>query len=108
MSCHPFCPASEPPGTDGQNLLSHYSEWAVFNRGRKPLARSVGMQSEVLPQDLVVEVDGRLGEKRDAIKKVLLELDKNDEGKKLGILLQTATFPAWNENRLEAAGVKGK
>lgn len=80
----------------------------VFESDPDLKSLSVGMQSEVLPQDLVVEVDGRLGEKRDAIKKVLLELDKNDEGKKLGVLLQTATFPAVNEKRLEAAAVKCK
>lgn len=67
-----------------------------------------GLQSEVLPQDLVVEVDGRLGKQRDAVTKALAELDKTDQGKKLGELLQTANFPAPDEKRLEAAAGKYK
>jgi hypothetical protein len=64
-------------------------------------ALKAGAKSEVLPQDLVVEVDGRLGEKREAVKKALKELDQTDEGKKLGTNLQSATFPAPDEKRLE-------
>ena len=60
-----------------------------------------GLKSENLPQDLVVEVDGRLGEKRAALKRALRELDQSEEGKKLGTNLQTATFPAPDEKRLE-------
>ncbi|MCA8946117.1 MAG: hypothetical protein KDB29_07815 [Planctomycetes bacterium] len=60
-----------------------------------------GLQSEVLPQDLVVEVDGRLGEKRDALKKTLANLDQTDEGKKIGELLQSPKFPAPDTTRLE-------
>lgn len=65
-------------------------------KGLKP-----GLKSEVLPQELVVEVDGRLGDKRDAIKKVLKELDKTEDGKKQGTNLQSATFPAADDKRLE-------
>lgn len=60
-----------------------------------------GLKGEVLPQDLVVEVDGRLGGKREALKKALKELDQTDEGRKLGTNLQTANFPAPDEKRLE-------
>ncbi len=60
-----------------------------------------GLKSELLPQELVVEVDSRLGDKRDAIKKVLKELDKTPDGKKQGENLQSATFPAPDDKRLE-------
>lgn len=60
-----------------------------------------GLQSDVLPQDLVVEVDSRLGDKRDSIKKTLGALDDSDEGKKLGELLQSPKFPAPDDKRLE-------
>ena len=62
-----------------------------------------GAKSEVLPQDLVVEIDGRLADKRDAFKETLAKLDQSEEGKKLGTTLQTATFPAVDEKRLAAA-----
>lgn len=64
-------------------------------------ALKVGLKSEVLPQDLVVEVDGRLGDKRDALKKALKELDTTDDGKKLGENLQSKNFPAPDDKRLE-------
>ncbi|MCA8910843.1 MAG: hypothetical protein KDB82_04010, partial [Planctomycetes bacterium] len=60
-----------------------------------------GKQSEVLPQDLVVEVDERLGDKRDALKKTLGALDESDDGKKIGELLQSPKFPAPDDKRLE-------
>jgi hypothetical protein len=60
-----------------------------------------GIKSELLPQDLVVEVDGRLGDKREALKKALKELDETEEGRKLGKNLQSAAFPAPDEKRLE-------
>lgn len=60
-----------------------------------------GLQSEVLPQDFVVEVDGRLGDKRDALKQTLAALDESDEGKKIGELLQSPKFPAPDSTRLE-------
>lgn len=59
-----------------------------------------GLKSETLPQDLVVEVDGRLGDKRDAVKKALAAMDATDEGKKLGENLQSPNFPAPDEARL--------
>jgi hypothetical protein len=46
-------------------------------------------------------VDGRLGDKREALKKALKELDRSEEGRKLGKNLQSATFPAPDEKRLE-------
>jgi hypothetical protein len=60
----------------------------------------VGLKSELLPQDLVVEVDGKLGEKRGALKKALAEMDATDEGKKLGENLQSPKFPAADAARL--------
>lgn len=59
-----------------------------------------GLKSETMPQDLVVEVDGRLGDKRDAVKKALAGMDGTDEGKKLGENLQSPNFPAPDEARL--------
>jgi hypothetical protein len=60
-----------------------------------------GLQSERLPQDLVVEVDGRLGDKREQFKKLIGALDDNDEGKKIGENLQSPKFPAPDQKRLE-------
>lgn len=60
-----------------------------------------GTQSEVLPQDLVVEVDESLGKARDDFKKTLRELDQTKGGKKLGELLQSPKFPAPDEKRLK-------
>src|SRR5690606_23415937 len=56
---------------------------AVFAKDADLKTLKTGLKSEVLPQDLVVEVDGRLGGKRDDIKRVLAALDGNDDGKKL-------------------------
>lgn len=67
-----------------------------------------GFKSDVLPQDLVVEVDGRLGDKRDAIKTALAKLDDTEAGKKLGTTLQSANFPAPDEKRLADAEKKYK
>jgi hypothetical protein len=74
---------------------------AVFAKDVDLKTLKTGLQSELLPQDLVVEVDGRLGEQREAIKKALAALDGNDAGKKLGELLQSPKFPAPDEKRLE-------
>lgn len=60
-----------------------------------------GLQSEMLPQDLVVEVDGRLGKKTDALKKVLGALNETEAGKKLGEQLQSPKFPAPDDARLK-------
>lgn len=60
-----------------------------------------GLKSELLPQDLVVEVDGRLGASRDALKKALSTLDSTDEGKKVGGNLQSPKFPAPDDARLQ-------
>ena len=60
-----------------------------------------GLKSEVLPQDLVVEVDGRLGKKTEALQKVLAILDENESGKKLGEQLQSPKFPSPDEARLK-------
>jgi hypothetical protein len=60
-----------------------------------------GLASELLPQDLVVEVDGRLGDQREALKKTLAALSDSDEGKKLGESLQSPKFPAPDDKRIE-------
>lgn len=60
-----------------------------------------GLQSDVLPQDLVVEVDGRLGTKADGLKKALAELDKSEAGRKQGEQLQSPKFPAPDDARLK-------
>ena len=65
-----------------------------------------GLQSAMLPQDLVVEVDGRLGDKREAIQKALKGLDGDDEGKKAGEAIQVPKFMDADEARLKAAGEK--
>lgn len=59
-----------------------------------------GLKSELLPQDLVVEVAGRLGETRDTLKKALKELNESEDGRKLGKSLQTANFPAADAARI--------
>ena len=73
----------------------------VFDQDDDLKTLKKGLQSEKLPQDLVVEVDARLGEKRDELKKVLGALDKDDAGKKLGENLQSPTFPAADDARLQ-------
>lgn len=60
-----------------------------------------GLLSELLPQDLVVEVDGRLGETRDALKKTLGALSDSDAGKKIGENLQSPKFPAPDQSRID-------
>ncbi|MCB9895652.1 MAG: hypothetical protein H6839_14490 [Planctomycetes bacterium] len=71
--------------------------------GKDPDLKSLksGLQSDLLPQDLVVEVDARLGDKRADLKKVLGALDQNEAGKKLGENLQSPKFPAADDARLE-------
>ncbi|MCC7510574.1 MAG: hypothetical protein IT464_14525 [Planctomycetes bacterium] len=64
----------------------------------------LGLQSELLPQDLVVEVDSRLGAAREALLKALTDLDKTDAGKKVGELIQSPTFQKPDAARLEKAG----
>lgn len=70
--------------------------------GEDPDTRALkpGLKSELLPQDLVVEVDGRLGERREALKKALAEMDATEEGRKLGENLQSPRFPAADADRL--------
>ncbi len=63
-----------------------------------------GLQSELLPQDLVVEVDSRLGAAREPMLKALNELDKTDAGRKVGELIQSPTFQKPDAARLEKAG----
>jgi hypothetical protein len=60
-----------------------------------------GLKSEMLPQDLVVEVDGRLGDAREALKKALANLDETEAGRKLGTNLQSPRFPAADSARLD-------
>ncbi|MBZ0135583.1 MAG: hypothetical protein K8I27_04320 [Planctomycetes bacterium] len=60
-----------------------------------------GLESDLLPQDFVVEVDGRLGKKADGLKKALGALNESDEGKKLGEQLQSPRFPAPDEARIK-------
>jgi hypothetical protein len=57
-----------------------------------------------LPQDLVVEVAGRLGDTRDELKRVLAALDSSDEGKRIGGLIQSPRFQKPDAERLEATG----
>lgn len=59
-----------------------------------------GLKSELLPQDLVVEVDSRLGNLREALKQTLATLDKSDEGKAQGKALQSPVFKAPAAERL--------
>ncbi len=75
----------------------------VFDEDQDLKTLKSGWQGEVLPQELVVEVDGRLGAKRDGFKQALAGLDGSDAGKKLGVTLQTANFPAPDEKRIAAA-----
>lgn len=65
-----------------------------------------GLKSELLPQDLVVEIDGRLGDKREAVIKALKALDGDDEGKKVGEAIQVPSFTDADAARLKAAGEK--
>lgn len=73
----------------------------VFAKDNDLKTLKKGLQSERLPQDLVVEVDGRLGDKREEFKKVIGALDDNTEGKKVGENLQSPKFPAPDAKRLE-------
>jgi hypothetical protein len=72
----------------------------VFEKDADLKAFKKGLQSELLPQDLVVEVDKRLGDRRDALKKALKELDQGEDGKKIGEQLQSPKFPAPDDARL--------
>lgn len=74
------------------------------DRALKAMPR--GLKSEMLPQDLVVEVDGRLGDKREAIQKALKGLDGDEEGKKVGEGIQVPKFMDADEARLQSAGEK--
>ncbi len=65
-----------------------------------------GLQSALLPQDLVVEVDGRLEGVRDALIKALTGLDKDAAGKKIGELIQSPTFREPDNARLNKAQEK--
>ena len=73
----------------------------VFAKDADLKALKKGLTSELLPQDVVVEVDGRLGDHRDALKKTLGALSDNEEGKKLGENLQSPKFPAPDDKRIE-------
>ncbi|MCC6573849.1 MAG: hypothetical protein IT462_08660 [Planctomycetes bacterium] len=76
---------------------------AAFTKDADLKESTLSYESAVLPQELVVEIDGRLGDKRDTLKAVLAKLDESEAGKKLGVTLQTATFVAPDEKRLTAA-----
>jgi hypothetical protein len=65
-----------------------------------------GMQSDVLPQDLVVEVDKRAEGVRDALVKTLTGLDQTEKGKKIGELIQSPVFRKPDEARLKKAQEK--
>lgn len=67
-----------------------------------------GLKSELLPQDLLVEVDGRLGNKSATVVKAVGALDQTEAGKKLGETLQTPRMPAPDTARLEKALKKFK
>ncbi|MCF6228347.1 MAG: hypothetical protein L3J82_06750 [Planctomycetes bacterium] len=56
---------------------------------------------KTLSQDLVVEVDGKLGDKRKNITDVLAKLSDTEAGKRIGKLIQSPKFPAHNETRLK-------
>jgi hypothetical protein len=82
-------------------ILVDQATLEIFKKDDDLKALKSGRSSETLPQDLVVEVDGRLGDLRENLKKVLGELSETDEGKKLGESLQSPKFPAPDEKRLE-------
>ncbi|MBX3458998.1 MAG: hypothetical protein KF696_03400 [Planctomycetes bacterium] len=63
-----------------------------------------GLKSEKLPQDLVVEVDKRVGAARDDLVTALTGLDGTEGGKKIGELIQSPTFRKPDTDRLEKAG----
>jgi hypothetical protein len=65
-----------------------------------------GLQSAMLPQELVVELDARLGDKRDAIIKAFKDLDASEEGKKVGEAIQVPKFMDADESRVKAASEK--
>lgn len=67
-----------------------------------------GLKSDVLPQDLLVEVDGRLGNKSADVTKAVAALNQTEAGKRIGETLQTPTMPAPNTVRLETALKKFK
>jgi len=73
----------------------------IFTKDDDLKQLKAGLQSEMLPQDLVVELDGRLGNLREDLKKTLAGLSDSDEGKKLGESLQSPKFPAPDEERLK-------
>lgn len=62
-----------------------------------------GLKSEMLPQDLVVEVDKRIGVARDDLVAALTSLDGTEGGKKIGELIQSPTFRKPDVERLEKA-----
>ena len=67
-----------------------------------------GAKSAALPQDLVVEVNGRLGEARESIVKALTQIGETDEGKRVAELIQSPTFRKPEAKRLQAAEAKWK
>ncbi|MHC4840280.1 MAG: substrate-binding domain-containing protein [Planctomycetota bacterium] len=56
--------------------------------------------SNTFSQDLVVEIDGRLGDARKNIADALTKLNDTDAGKKIGELIQSPIFPEHNKTRL--------
>ncbi|MEE9311109.1 MAG: hypothetical protein V3V10_01730 [Planctomycetota bacterium] len=62
---------------------------------------TVAWTGKTLSQDLVVEVDGKLGDKRKEIAEALAKLCDTEAGKKIGKLIQSPKFPAHNEKRLK-------
>jgi hypothetical protein len=67
-----------------------------------------GTKSAVLPQDLVVELAGRLGETRERIVKALMQIGESEEGKRVAELIQSPTFREPEAKRLQAAETKWK
>lgn len=62
---------------------------------------TVAWTGKTLSQDLVVEIDGKLGDKRKKIADALAKLSDTEAGKKIGKLIQSPKFPAHNETRLK-------
>lgn len=63
-------------------------------------ALTVAWTSKTFAQDLVVEVDGKLADKRKEIADALGKLSKSETGKKIAELVQSSEFPEHNEKRL--------
>lgn len=89
-------------------LLIDQSTLADFAKDADLKGLKHGLKSDVLPQDLLVEVDSRLGDKAAGLIKAVGALDQTEAGKKLGETLQTPRMPAPDSARLEKALKKFK